>query len=61
MRRLDAHPRGSELDLVGAAAERAFDGQPARLQDDAFAVAGVARIDEQRGADREQLDARRTA
>ena len=61
VRRLDADPRRREFDVIGAPAERELDGQAAGLEGHALAVAGMARVDEERDADGEQLDARRTA
>jgi hypothetical protein len=56
--RLDANPCRHELDVIGVATERALDRQPARRQHHPLAVAGVTRIQEQRGSEGEQLDAR---
>ena len=61
VRRLDPDPCRRELDLVGAPAERAFDAEAAGREGHALAVAGVARVDQERRADRRGSRSRRTA
>src|SRR6185369_7072233 len=48
---LDPDPRGREIDLLGAPPDRAFDAQAAGAEGQALAVAGVARVDQERRAD----------
>ena len=57
VRGLDPDPGRRELDLVGASAERALDGQEAGRQQHPLAIGRVAAVDQQRRADGDQLDA----